>query len=56
MIFFKYYNFGYFTMSLNELKEGMEKVIAPTDSRYRGDVKQLELGDLGMVICGLFIV
>lgn len=39
--------FNYFTMTLNELKEDFEKVIAPTDSRFRTDVKKLELGDLG---------
>jgi hypothetical protein len=34
-------------MTLNEMKAGIEKVIAPTDSRFRTDIKQLELGDLG---------
>jgi hypothetical protein len=34
-------------MSLNEIKNDMEGVIAPTDSRYRSDIRQLELGDLG---------
>ena len=39
--------FNYFTMTLNELREDFEKIIAPTDSRFRTDVKKLELGDLG---------
>lgn len=43
----EYYSFNYFTMTLNELKEEFEKVIAPTDSRFRSDIRQLELGDLG---------
>ena len=34
-------------MTLNELTEDMEKTIAPTDSRFRTDVRQLELGNLG---------
>jgi hypothetical protein len=38
--------FNYFTMTLNEMKDEFEKVIAPTDSRFRTDVRQLELGDL----------
>ena len=29
------------------MKDEFGKVIAPTDSRFRTDVKQLELGDLG---------
>lgn len=32
------------------MKEEFEKIIAPTDSRFRSDVKQLELGDLGIKI------
>ncbi len=39
--------FNYFTMTLNELKEEFEKVIAPTDSRFRTDIRQLEFGNLG---------
>ncbi len=34
-------------MMLNEMKEDLRKVLAPTDSRFRTDIKQLELGDLG---------
>jgi len=41
-----YYMFNYFTMTLNELKDEFAKVIAPTDSRFRTDVRQLELGNL----------
>jgi hypothetical protein len=42
----EYYNFNYFSMMLNELKEDFENKLAPTDSRFRSDIKQLELGDL----------
>ena len=34
-------------MMLNEMKEDFRKLLAPTDSRFRTDIKQLELGDLG---------
>ena len=34
-------------MTLNELKPEFEKLIAPTDSRFRTDIRKLELGDLG---------
>ena len=34
-------------MTLNELKPEFEKHIAPTDSRFRTDIRKLELGDLG---------
>ena len=44
----KYYMFNYFTITLNEMKEEFEKIIAPTDSRFRTDVRRLELGDLGI--------
>jgi hypothetical protein len=46
-LFFKYYNFNFFTMCLNELKNEYNGVIAPTDSRFRSDVRSLENGDLG---------
>ena len=29
------------------MKDEFQKVLAPTDSRFRTDIKQLELGDLG---------
>jgi hypothetical protein len=41
-----YYSFNYFTMSLNELKEEYKLILPPTDSRYRTDVRELELGNL----------
>ncbi|XP_012676271.1 oxysterol-binding protein-related protein 2 isoform X2 [Clupea harengus] len=40
------YNFTNFTMSLNELEPGMEKVLAPTDCRLRPDVRAMENGDM----------
>ncbi len=40
-----YYSFNYFTLCLNELKEEYKHVIAPTDSRYRTDVRALEYAD-----------
>lgn len=43
----KFYNFSYFTMSLNQMKPDFEKLLAPTDSRFRSDLRQLELGNLG---------
>ena len=39
--------FSYFAMTLNEMKDEFKNIIAPTDSRFRTDVKQLELGDMG---------
>ena len=42
----QYYNFNYFTMCLNELKSEYLGVIAPTDSRFRNDVRCLENCDL----------
>lgn len=42
----EYYSFTYFAMCLNELKDEFKNVIAPTDSRFRNDVRQLELGNL----------
>lgn len=35
-------------MCLNELKPEYEGLIAPTDSRYRSDIRSLENGDLGI--------
>lgn len=32
---------------LNELKKDMLGVIAPTDSRFRPDIRKLENGDIG---------
>lgn len=41
-----YYSFNHFTMTLNEMKEEFKHLIAPTDCRFRTDIKQLELGNL----------
>ncbi|XP_076282460.1 oxysterol-binding protein-related protein 2 isoform X1 [Lasioglossum baleicum] len=41
----EYYQFTTFAMSLNELLPEMEKVICPTDSRLRPDIRKLENGD-----------
>jgi hypothetical protein len=43
----QYYNFNYFSMCLNELKDEYIGVIAPTDSRLRNDIRCLENCDLG---------
>ena len=43
----QYYNFNYFSMCLNELKSEYNGVIAPTDSRFRSDIRCLENCDLG---------
>lgn len=42
-----YYNFSSFTFQLNELTEDMKSYLPPTDSRFRPDVRLLELGELG---------
>ncbi|XP_070533773.1 oxysterol-binding protein-related protein 1-like [Ptychodera flava] len=42
----QYYNFTYFAMSLNELKEEMKKIIPQTDSRLRPDMRMLENGEI----------
>lgn len=34
-------------MSLNQLKPELERLLPPTDSRFRPDVRQLEEGNLG---------
>lgn len=41
------YNFTSFTVSLNELQTGMEKVLAPTDCRLRPDIRSMENGNMG---------
>lgn len=33
-------------MSLNELEQGMNKNLCPTDSRFRPDIRKLEQGDI----------
>uniref|UniRef100_A0A3P9AN32 Oxysterol-binding protein n=1 Tax=Esox lucius TaxID=8010 RepID=A0A3P9AN32_ESOLU len=43
------YNFTRFTMTLNELEPGMERLLAPTDCRLRPDIRAMENGDLAHV-------
>ncbi|XP_067383047.1 oxysterol-binding protein-related protein 2-like isoform X2 [Channa argus] len=40
------YNFTNFAMSLNELEPGMEANLAPTDCRFRPDIRAMENGDM----------
>uniref|UniRef100_A0A672GTK2 Oxysterol-binding protein n=1 Tax=Salarias fasciatus TaxID=181472 RepID=A0A672GTK2_SALFA len=40
------YNFTNFAMSLNELEPGMEGILAPTDCRFRPDIKAMENGNM----------
>uniref|UniRef100_A0A8K9XVF4 Oxysterol-binding protein n=1 Tax=Oncorhynchus mykiss TaxID=8022 RepID=A0A8K9XVF4_ONCMY len=40
------YNFTGFTITLNELEPGMERLLAPTDCRLRPDIRAMENGDL----------
>ncbi|KAJ8016828.1 hypothetical protein DPEC_G00011410 [Dallia pectoralis] len=40
------YNFTSFTMTLNELEPGMERLLAPTDCRLRPDLRAMENGEL----------
>ncbi|XP_077519316.1 oxysterol-binding protein-related protein 1-like [Amblyomma americanum] len=42
----QYYNFTLFAMALNEMEEGMNKTLPPTDCRLRPDMRLLEAGDL----------
>ena len=37
-------------MSLNELTDELERSIAPTDSRFRSDIRLLEQGDIGQCL------
>ncbi|KAF5282684.1 hypothetical protein FQA39_LY17516 [Lamprigera yunnana] len=41
-----YYQFTTFAMSLNEIEQGMEKILCSTDSRLRPDIRKLEQGDM----------
>uniref|UniRef100_A0A8C7P3I2 Oxysterol-binding protein n=1 Tax=Oncorhynchus mykiss TaxID=8022 RepID=A0A8C7P3I2_ONCMY len=43
------YNFTGFTITLNELEPGMERLLAPTDCRLRPDIRAMENGDLASV-------
>lgn len=36
-------------MTLNQIKPEFEKLLPPTDSRFRPDVRQLELRDVGTI-------
>lgn len=46
------YNFTSFTVTLNELQPGMERMLAPTDCRLRPDIRSMENGDMGACLCG----
>lgn len=41
------YNMTEFAMSLNEQREGHGKVLPPTDTRFRPDIRAQENGDIG---------
>ncbi|XP_046742470.1 oxysterol-binding protein-related protein 2 [Diprion similis] len=41
----EFYQFTTFAMSLNEIEPGMGKILCPTDSRLRPDIRKLEMGD-----------
>jgi hypothetical protein len=41
-----YYNFTKFTCSLNQLTEKLKKILPPTDSRLRPDIRLLEEADV----------
>lgn len=41
------YNFTNFAMSLNEMEPGMEGTVAPTDCRFRPDIRAMENGLMG---------
>ncbi|XP_020287365.1 oxysterol-binding protein-related protein 2 [Pseudomyrmex gracilis] len=40
-----YFQFTTFAMSLNEIEPEMKKMLCPTDSRLRPDIRKLEMGD-----------
>ncbi|XP_072304773.1 oxysterol-binding protein-related protein 2b isoform X2 [Eucyclogobius newberryi] len=40
------YNFTNFAMALNELEPGMEAILAPTDCRFRPDIRAMENGNI----------
>lgn len=44
------YHFTNFAMALNELEPGMEAVLAPTDCRFRPDIRAMENGNMGNMI------
>lgn len=49
LVALQYYGFSIFAMSLNEMDEDMKHILAPTDCRFRPDMRLLENGDLGMI-------
>lgn len=51
VLFLQMYNFTSFTVSLNELQAGMEKILAPTDCRLRPDIRGMENGNMGTYGC-----
>lgn len=44
------YHFTNFAMALNEMEPGMEAVLAPTDCRFRPDIRAMENGNMGNLI------
>uniref|UniRef100_A0A3B5KYG6 Oxysterol-binding protein n=1 Tax=Xiphophorus couchianus TaxID=32473 RepID=A0A3B5KYG6_9TELE len=42
----KMYNFTNFAMALNELESGMGAILAPTDCRFRPDIRAMENGNI----------
>ncbi|XP_043946349.1 oxysterol-binding protein-related protein 2 [Protopterus annectens] len=44
----KMYNFTNFAVSLNELDKELEAVLAPTDCRFRPDIRAMENGDMDL--------
>ncbi|KAM4737848.1 oxysterol-binding protein-related protein 2-like [Anableps anableps] len=42
----KMYNFTNFAMALNELEPGMDAILAPTDCRFRPDIRAMENGNI----------
>lgn len=44
------YNFTNFAMALNELESGMGAILAPTDCRFRPDIRAMENGNIGNLI------
>jgi len=44
----QYYSFTTFALLLNEIDDQLKAKIAPTDSRYRPDMRRMEEGDFGV--------
>ena len=47
VLFLQYYSFTRFAFMLNELNDEIKDKIAPTDSRFRPDMRKMEEGDIG---------